>query len=255
MDGTPGSSATRAAPYSLARRRIVRGLAVTALGGTLLSRGAVLGADRAGTASCGGNAGVEMVRMWSLGGFPVPPTRALPGPTWVLYAHPTVPQISFLYPPDWTATTLFDPVWAGVRLESPDRQAALEGASAALPVIGLTARQAAAHGLERLLTAASVVTTLCVDDLPSPAGPAAGLAMSFAAVAAGVATSRGAGDGGSVADRDVRALPGAVGAGRDLHRDRPSGRVADPLPDQCLRPRWWQGDDADVRVIAEAASG
>lgn len=185
MDGTPGSSATRAAPYSLARRRIVRGLAVTALGGTLLSRGAVLGADRAGTASCGGNAGVEMVRMWSLGGFPVPPTRALPGPTWVLYAHPTVPQISFLYPPDWTATTLFDPVWAGVRLESPDRQAALEGASAALPVIGLTARQAAAHGLERLLTAASVVTTLCVDDLPSPAGPAAGLAMSFAAVAAG----------------------------------------------------------------------
>jgi hypothetical protein len=184
MDDLSFAAVTSMTPPPHSRRRFLKGFAGAAVAGTLGWSGAARGAGGVDSAGCGGNLGLQMVRMWSLGGFPVPPSQALPGPTWVLYAHPTVPQISFLFPPDWTAITLLDPVWAGVRLESPDRRAVIEGASAVLPVSGLTARQAADAGLQRLLTTGTV-TRLCVDDLPSPGGPLFGLATSFAAVAAG----------------------------------------------------------------------
>jgi len=110
-----------------------------------------------------GQAGVEMVRLWSHGGFPADPITMLPPAHWPYAFHADMPPLSFRYPPDWTPSLVSEWTWKSLRVTSPNGDAGFEHAF----ITGYpqaTARQAAEMGVTTLLGRDTPVTLVVADD-------------------------------------------------------------------------------------------
>ncbi|MGI9253899.1 MAG: hypothetical protein ACR2J8_09140, partial [Thermomicrobiales bacterium] len=137
----------RGGALSLTTRRCSRRAAIAATGATLLPRGPIrpgaLAAQPTLTGDCTQDPGVDLLGRFDLG-EPVLPIEALLTPMgWPLYANYQT-GLSFYYPPDWSASTIWAeglsasgaPVWTASqpfvpaltshRIVSPDGAAAFE---------------------------------------------------------------------------------------------------------------------------------
>lgn len=127
----------------------------------------------------------------------VPREQRLPGLNWQLFFNQQTPAQSFSYPPDWFPSMLPASPWdgdAGVRLDGPDGNAALEvfydGVSMRGPrPSALDPQRLAEQALDRLLYADSPRTSLCADDVIHPSFAAMGWQQLFVAVTNGPQTA------------------------------------------------------------------
>jgi len=113
------------------------------------------------------------------GAFPVALPQLAPRPGWVSYVHPALPDIRFVYPADWSASTLRTMQSLGVRLLAPDDLGVWESNYVQLHGQVVTAAQAAQYGVASLLGDGSSARVLCAVDL----GAAGAIRGAFLAVA------------------------------------------------------------------------
>jgi hypothetical protein len=124
------------------------------------------------TGDCNADPGVAMVAAATQGQFVLPPNDLTPGRGWVLFMHPALPTLAFYYPPGWQPAPFAQIGVIGVRVVSPDGDAAFENFNTTniRGVGAVTAQQVAEEGLHRVIGTSTPASLVCGFDYPVP-GP------------------------------------------------------------------------------------